>query len=71
MTKLICLRWRHVSLKPVEASLSHNCNLLATTITGDGDIKRLREKATLCLLAVQELMAEIEELIEKLEGNCE
>jgi len=70
MTKLICLRWRHVSLKPVEASLSHNRNLLAT-IPGDGDIKRLREKATLCLLAVQELMAEIEELIEKLEGNCE
>jgi hypothetical protein len=35
----------------------------------DADMKRLREKATICLLKVQELRAEMAELIERLEGK--
>jgi len=66
--KLLCLRWRHESLERVVAHLAHNCDALAE-IPDDADIKRLREKATICLLKVQELRAEMEELIEKTEGQ--
>jgi hypothetical protein len=52
----------------VVASLSHNCDALAE-IPDDADMKRFREKATICLLKVQELLAEMAELIEKLEGK--
>jgi len=66
--KLTSLRWRHASLERVVESLSHNCDALAE-ISYDADIKRFREKATICLLKVQELRAEMAELIEKLEGQ--
>jgi hypothetical protein len=52
----------------VVASLEHNRDALAE-IPDDSDVRRLREKATICLLKVQELRAEIEELIEKLEAE--
>jgi len=65
-SKLTPLRWRHASLERVVASLGHNRDMIAE-IPDDADIKRLCEKATICLLKVQELRAEIAELIEKLE----
>jgi len=68
MTKLSPLKWRHASLGRVVASLEHNRDALAE-IPDDSDVRRLREKATICLLKVQELRAEIEELIEKLEAE--
>jgi len=68
LTKLTSLRWRKASLERVVASLSHNCDALAE-IPDDADMKRFREKATICLLKVQELLAEMAELIEKLEGK--
>jgi hypothetical protein len=37
----------------------------------DADIRRFREKATICLLKVQELRAEMAELVKELEGNRE
>jgi hypothetical protein len=37
----------------------------------DADIRRFREKAEVCLLKVQELRAEMAELVEKLEANRE
>jgi hypothetical protein len=64
--KLTSLRWRHASLERVVASLVHNRDALAE-MPDDADIKRFREKATICLLKVQELRAEMAELIEKLE----
>jgi len=64
--KLISLKWRYASLERVVASLGYECDALAE-ILDDADIKRFREKATICLLKVQELRAEMAELIEKLE----
>ena len=66
MGKLTSLRWRRQSLERVVASLVHNRDALAE-MPDDADIKRFREKATICLLKVQELRAEMAELIEKLE----
>jgi len=66
--KLTSLRWRHAWLERVEKSLEHNRDAIAE-MPYDADVRRLREKATICLLAVQELRAEIEELIENLEGQ--
>jgi hypothetical protein len=69
--KLVTLmRWRRESLERVVASLSHNRDTLAE-MPDDADVRRLREKATICLLKVQELRAEMEELIENLEANHE
>jgi len=68
ITKLTPLRWRHESLGRVVASLDHDCDALAE-MPDDADMKRLREKATICLLKVQELRAEMAELIERLEGK--
>jgi hypothetical protein len=66
--KLTFLRLRHFSLDRAIENLEHNRNLLAD-IDHDADVRRLREKATICLLKVQELRADIAELIEKLEGQ--
>ena len=67
--KLITLmKWRHASLERVVASLSHNRDAIEE-MPCDADVRRLREKATICLLKVQELRAEIAEMIEKLEGQ--
>jgi len=66
--KLTSLRWRYARLEWVVRSLEHNRDALAE-IPDDADIKRFREKATICLLKVQELRAEIAELIEELEGQ--
>jgi len=52
----------------VVKSLEHNRDAIAE-MPYDADVRRLREKATICLLKVQELRAEIAELIEKLEGK--
>ena len=68
MTKLTSLKWRHASLERVVKHLVYNRDALAE-MPDDADIKRLREKATICLLKVQELRAEMEELIEKTEGQ--
>jgi len=68
LTKLTFLRWRHASLVRVVANLGHNCDGLAE-MPQDADVRRLGEKATICLLKVQELRAEIAELIEELEGQ--
>ena len=66
LSKLTYLRWRHANLGRVVESLEHNRDVLAK-MPSDADIKRLGEKATICLLKVQELRAEIVGLIEKLE----
>jgi len=68
LSKLTSLRWRHTSLERVVASLGHNCDALAE-MPDDADIKRFREKATICLLKVQELRAEMMRAVEELEAN--
>jgi hypothetical protein len=64
--KLISLRFRRASLKRVLEGLEYNRNAIEE-MPCDADVIRLREKATICLLKVQELQAEIVGLIEKLE----
>ena len=66
--KLTSLRWRYARLEWVVRSLEHNRDALAE-IPDDADVRRLRKKAAICLLNVQELRAEIAELIEKLEAT--
>jgi len=68
LSKLTFLRWRHEGLGRVVESLEHNRDAIAE-IPCDADVRRLGEKATICLLKVQELRAEVAELIEKLEGQ--
>ena len=66
MSKITSLRWRHASLERVVASLRHNCDALAE-LPDDADVRRFREKAEICLLKVQELRAEMMQMIEELE----
>ena len=68
--KLTSLRCRHASLERVVASLGHNCDALAE-MSCDADVRRLGEKAEICLLKVQELRAEMAGLVEELEANHE
>jgi len=68
MSKLTSLIWMHASIGRVVRSLEHNRDALAE-IPDDADVRRLRKKAAICLLNVQELRAEIAELIEKLEAT--
>jgi hypothetical protein len=66
--KPISLILRHASLGRVVASLRYNRDALAE-MPDDADIKRFREKGEICLLKVQELRAEMADLIEELEAQ--
>jgi hypothetical protein len=66
MDRATFLRHRTWTIFSAENYLEFVRDLLAE-IPYDADIRRLREKATICLLKVQELRAEMEELIEELE----
>ena len=60
------LRQREYAILQAENYLSVIRDRLAE-IPGDRDIERFRQKAEVCLLKVQELRAEMAEMIEELE----
>ena len=68
ISKVTFLRQREYTILLAATDLEILRDRLAE-MPGDADITRLREKATICLLKVQELRAEMAELIEELEAQ--
>jgi hypothetical protein len=68
--KITFLKHRGYTIASAEDYLEVLRDLLAE-MPDDADIRRFREKAEICLLKVQELRAEMAELVEKLEANHE
>ena len=68
ISKVTFLRQREYTILLAATDLEILRDRLAE-MPDDADMRRFREKATICLLKVQELRAEMMELVEELEGQ--